>query len=192
MLRLRQPTPSAWLDAVHEDFTAFLQDHAHNERKVSQSALVLAAQNPNRVELVDAALEIAEEELAHFRALWTILKARGAGLGYDMPDPYMKAMFTVLRRRDTEEHLLDRLIVYAVVEARGCERFGLIAQALGPDDELGRLYRELTGSEARHHAIYLRLARRYFPPDVVSARLDVVLDHEAATVRELPLRAALH
>jgi tRNA-(ms[2]io[6]A)-hydroxylase len=61
MLGLRWQTPRAWVDAVLADFVAFLQDHAANERKVSQSALVLATHYPNRADLVDLALEIAVE-----------------------------------------------------------------------------------------------------------------------------------
>jgi len=192
MLRLRHATPAAWIEAVRQDFTTFLQDHAANERKVSQSALVLATHYPDRPELIDAALEIADEELAHFRLVWGLLKARGATLGYDAPDPYMKAMFAPMRKKLMDEYLLDRLIVYAIVEARGCERFGLIADALGDDDALGRLYREFERSEARHHGHYLRLARLYFPADVVNARLDALLDHEATVVAGLPVRPALH
>jgi len=192
MLRLRTATPPAWFEAVRQDFTAFLQDHAANERKVSQSALVLATHYPERPELIDAALEIADEELAHFRLLWGILKARGATLGFDAPDPYMKAMFAPMRKKLMAEYRLDRLLVYAIVEARGCERFGLVADALGPDDPLGVIYRDLERSEARHHGHYLRLARLYFPADVVSARLDTLLDHEALVIASLPLRPALH
>jgi len=192
MLRLRTATPAGWYEVVRNDFTTFLQDHAANERKVSQSALTLATHYPERPELVDAALEIADEELAHFRLLWGVLKARGATLGYDAPDPYMKAMFAPMRKKLVDEYLLDRLVVYAIVEARGCERFGLVADALGPDDELGRLYRELERSEARHHGHYLRLARLYFPADVVTARLDELLLHEASVMQSLPLRPALH
>ena len=143
MLRLRHDTPPAWFEAVSGDLTAFLQDHAHNERKVSQSALVLATHYPTHAELVDAALEIADEELQHFRLLWGILKARGADLGYDMPDPYMKGMFAPMRKKHMDEYLLDRLIVYAIVEARGCERFALVARGLGEADPLGRTYLEL-------------------------------------------------
>ena len=40
MLRLRWQTPPGWFEVVQSDFVAFLQDHAANERKVSQSALV--------------------------------------------------------------------------------------------------------------------------------------------------------
>ena len=101
MLRLRQATSKAWVETVLADFTTFLQDHAHNERKVSQSALMLAAHYPTRPALVDAALAIAQEELEHFALLWQALKARDAHLGYDVPDPYMKAMFGPMRRRDS-------------------------------------------------------------------------------------------
>jgi tRNA-(ms[2]io[6]A)-hydroxylase len=192
MLGLRWQTPRAWVDAVLADFVTFLQDHAANERKVSQSALVLATHYPNRADLVDLALEIAEEELAHFRDVWRLLKTRGEPLGPDAPDPYMKALFALMRKRDMDEYLLDRLVLYAIVEARGCERFGLVADALPESDPLKAFYLDLTRSEARHHAHYLRLARAYFPADVVAERLDALLDHEAEIARALPFRPALH
>lgn len=192
MLGLRWHTPPAWVEAVLSDFLAFLQDHAANERKVSHSAMMLAAHYPHRVELVDLCLEIAEEELAHCRALWAILKARGAPLGWDMPDPYMKRMFELMRRRDVDEYLLDRLLVFGIVEARGCERFALIAEALPSSDPLKHFYVELERSEARHHGAYHRLARLYFPAGLVQERLDHLLDREAEIASTTPFRAALH
>ncbi len=192
MLRLRIATSPLWTACVRPDFTTFLQDHAANERKVSQSALILATHYPERPELVDAALEIADEELAHFRQCWDLLKARGATLGFDAPDPYMKLVFAPMRKKLVDEYLLDRLVAYAIVEARGCERFGLVADAFGDDDPLGRFYRDLERSEARHHGHYLRLARLYFPADAVSERLETLLDVEAEAIRTLPIRAALH
>lgn len=192
MLGLRWHTPRAWVDAVLSDFEAFLQDHAANERKVSQSALVLATHYPNRADIVDLALEIADEELQHFRDVWRILKARGAPLGLDAPDPYMKALFSLMRRRDMDEYLLDRLVLYSIVEARGCERFGMVADALPEEDPLKAFYRDLERSESRHHAHYLRMARNHFPAEVVAARLDELLDAEAEVVASLPFRPALH
>jgi tRNA-(ms[2]io[6]A)-hydroxylase len=65
--------------------------------------------------------------------------------------------------------------------------------AAGADDAAIRaFYLDLARSEARHHALYHRLAKEYFPSDVVQARLDELLDAEAAIVRQLPHRAALH
>lgn len=192
MLGLRWQTPQAWANVVLNDFTTFLQDHAANERKVAQSALVLATHYPQRAELVDAVLEVAEEELAHFRAVWLVLKERGHTLGWDTPDPYMTRMFSLMRKRDTEQYLLDRLLLYGIVEARGCERFAMVADALPETDPLKEFYLDLTRSEARHHGHYLRLARLYFANDLVQARLDELLNSEAEIAASMPLRPALH
>ena len=54
------------------------------------------------------------------------------------------------------EALIDVLIVGAFVEARSCERFAALAPHV--DDELGRYYRYLLKSEARHFEDYLALA----------------------------------
>ncbi|MFN8642530.1 MAG: tRNA isopentenyl-2-thiomethyl-A-37 hydroxylase MiaE [Candidatus Binatia bacterium] len=191
MLRLRSATAGAWLDAVCGDVDAFLQDHAANERKVSGSALQLAVQHPDRPLLGDAMVALAREELEHFARVYALLRARGRGLAQDAPDPYMGALFRVMRKADVEAFLLDRLLVFGVVEARACERFGLLADGL-PDADLRAFYAELTRAEARHHALFVRLASAVAPPAVAAARLAEILDAEAAIVAALPVRPALH
>jgi tRNA 2-(methylsulfanyl)-N6-isopentenyladenosine37 hydroxylase len=86
---------------------------------------------------------------------------------------------------------LDRLLISSVVEARGCERLQLVTEALS-DPELKRVYLELTRAEARHHALFFRLAERYFPAERVKARAGELFAAEAELVRSLPLRAAVH
>lgn len=54
---------------------------------------------------------------------------------------------------------MDTLIIGALIEARSCERFKLLAPLL--DDELGSFYSGLLASEARHFRDYLRLAQAY-------------------------------
>lgn len=191
MLRLRTLTTDAWVEAVIGNLDAFLRDHAANERKVSGSALTLAVQYPDRRALVDDMVDLAREELEHFKRVYDVLVARGQTLGHDAPDPYMGAMRKVLRKRDVEEYLLDRLIVFGVVEARACERFARLARAL-PDARLRRFYGDLARAEARHHGRFLRLAHRSACCSVVAARLAAVLDAEAEIVVRLPVRAALH
>lgn len=173
------------------DFDAFLQDHAANERKAAASALVLASHHPQRIELVDAMVTVAEEELQHFREVWTILRARELTLGPDLPDPYMSRFFKQLRRHDHVDYLMDRLLAFGIVEARGCERFTLLAEAL-PPGELKDFYAALVTSEARHHALFVRLAKLYFEPEQVEARLDELLAAEAIVAAGLPHRAVLH
>ena len=192
MLRLRYDTPPAWAEAVLADLDAFLQDHATNERRVAQAALrMIAHYARDRPPLVHALTELAQEELGHFAQVHALLEARGSKLDQEYPDAYMGAMHALIRKRDRDEYLLDRLLVFGVVEARGCERFRLVAEALPPGD-LKAFYTELVRSEARHHGLFTRLARLWFDADTIDARLDAILDAEAEAVRALPIRAALH
>jgi tRNA-(ms[2]io[6]A)-hydroxylase len=191
MLDLRYHTPPEWLELVRDNMVAFLQDHAANERKVSQSALGLAVQHPKRRELVDAMVELACEELEHFRQVYALLTARGSDLGVDGPDPYMTELRRGVRKPDVDAYLLDRLLLFGIIEARGFERFHMLATGLD-DTQLSSFYTELSRSEARHHATYLTLARTYFDEERVEQRLDALLDREAEVMRGLPLRPALH
>ncbi len=191
VLRLLYETPPAWTEAVLADFDAFLMDHASNERKAAQSALVLASHHPRHIALVEAMIEVADEELAHFREVWTLLRQRGLTLAHDQPDPYISRFFKQLRRHDHTGYLLDRLLAFGLVEARGCERFQCVADALPPGD-LQVFYTRLVKSEARHHALFVRLAKDIFDPAVVDARLAELLVAEAEVARGLTVRAALH
>ena len=87
--------------------------------------------------------------------------------------------------------MLDRLLTGAVIEARGAERFALVATAL-PSGELQRFYASLARSEARHFALFLDLAQEYFAEDIIDARWQELLMAEARCLQTLPIRAALH
>ena len=52
---------------------------------------------------------------------------------------------------------MDTLLCCALIEARSCERFGLLAEHV-PDAELARFYSGLLAAEARHHRVYLERA----------------------------------
>ncbi len=191
MFRLRAATPDAWGDAIRGDFVAFLQDHGHNERKVANQALTLAHQNHRHTALVADMIELAQEELTHFKQVHDLLAARGHTIGQDKPDPYTGPIRKLLRKRDTNEYLLDRLIAFSVIEARGCERFKIASEVL-PEAELRDFYRGLFACEARHHGLFLDHARAIFGREVADARMDELLEAEAKIVRGLPIRAALH
>jgi tRNA-(ms[2]io[6]A)-hydroxylase len=187
--RVRSPTPPAWLDAVRADFGTFLQDHAACERKASATAMMLASHYRDKDELVRAMVDLACEELEHFRRVFEVLVRRGSTLGPDAKDAYVGRMLALVRR-GPDAYLLDRLLVAGVVEARGCERFRLLGEAL--EGEMGDLYREFAAGEAGHAALFVRLARAYFPAGVVEVRLDALLSAESEIVASLPVRAALH
>ena len=189
-MRLKVATSPAWLEAVLGDFDAFLTDHANCERKASGSAMNLASHYPDRRELVSAMIDLAREELQHFHEVYQRMAARGLILGPDRRDPYVQRLSKEYRKT-SDAYFLDRLLVASILEARGCERFGLIAAAMssGP---LKDFYRDITRSEARHQGLYVRLANLYFDPPAVEARLDELLEAEGRIVVELPPRPALH
>lgn len=187
---LRVPTRPEWTAAVLADLDAFLLDHAANERKASASALALVAHYPDRADLVRRCIDLAIEELEHFRAVQRLAAERGLTLGPDTKSEYLRRLSAGFRD-GSEAYFLDRLLTAAIVEARGCERFGLLAAAL-PEGGLRDFYRELARSEVRHHETYLSLAHAYFDAGDAGARLSELLETEARLLDELPLRPALY
>ena len=190
MLPLAVPTPAAWLDVVLGDFDAFLLDHAACERKASATGMAFVVRYPDRRELLKPMIAFAREELEHFEQVYAIIEARGLTLGPDRKDPYVDALSRWVRT-GRDERLLDRLVMGGVVEARGCERFGMVAAGL-PDGELKDFYGALTRSEARHVGLFHRLARRLFPAAQVDDRVRDLLTHEGQVLARLELRPALH
>ena len=190
MLALRSETPAAWLEVVLEDFDAFLIDHAACERKASATGMAFVVRYPDRPEILGPLIAFAREELEHFEQVYGWIQRRGLTLGPDERDPYVTKLVQHVRA-GRDERLLDRLLMAGVVEARGCERFGLVAKGL-PDGELKDFYGDIERSEARHHGLFHRLARVYFDEDMVSQRLEQWLELEAQIVADLPLRPALH
>ncbi len=192
MLDLRSRTPEAWLEAVFADFNAFLVDHAACERKASATGMSFVVRYPDRAPLIEPMIEFAREELEHFQIVYKILAERGLKLGDDYKDEYVNGLRSRLRS-SRDELLLDRLLVAGIVEARGCERLFLVADALERrGSELSSVYLELARAESRHHGLFFRLARQLFPEDVTLARAAELLDFEAALIARLPHRAAVH
>ena len=187
---LRYPTPPAWVAAVMADFDSFLLDHAAAEKKASGMAISMLSHYPDRVELVAAMADIAVEELSHYREVVKWIHRRGLLTAADEKDPYVLAFRDAIRR-GREAYLLDRLLTASIIEARGAERFALVAETLEPGP-LKTFYRSIARSEARHYQLFLELARRYIDEAVIAQRWNELLDIEAAIVADLPIRAALH
>jgi tRNA-(ms[2]io[6]A)-hydroxylase len=190
--KLRAETPASWAEYVAEHLDDFLVDHAACERKASANAMHFVVRYPDRTELVDRMIEIAREELEHFHQVFRLMTERGVGLGADEKDPYVNKLLKGVRN-GRETRLLDRLLLGSIIEFRGCERFAMLGRLLqSRGHALGDFYVELAASESRHRTDFLEVARLYFDHDAVDARLDELLDREAAIVEDLPIRAALH
>ncbi|MEZ5501539.1 MAG: tRNA-(ms[2]io[6]A)-hydroxylase [Halioglobus sp.] len=187
---LRHATSSAWTDAVLADFDRFLLDHATAEKKASGMAVSMLSHYPDRTELVTAMADLAIEELTHYREVLRWIHQRGLIIAPDEKDPYVLA-FRASIRQGRDVYLLDRLLTASIIEARGAERFALVAAALEPGP-LKKFYRSIARSEERHFELFLRLAHTYLAADAVAQRWHELLDIEAGIVASLPIRAALH
>lgn len=190
MFKLLYETNPNWLDAVMNDFNTFLMDHAAAEKKASGMAMSMLSHYPDRTLLVQQMVEIAIEELAHFREVLKLLHQRNIPTGADEKDPYVNQLRQHFRK-GSEFYMLDRLIIGGIIEARGYERFSLIAEAL----EVGlekKFYQSIAVSESRHKDTFIELAHHYFEKSQVKARLDELLVIEAQITLDLPIRAALH
>jgi tRNA-(ms[2]io[6]A)-hydroxylase len=192
MLDLRFKTPPEWLDAVFADFDTFLLDHAACERKAAATGMSFVVRYPDKSELIEPLIEFAREELEHFQIMYRIVHARGLILADDYKDPYVNALRSQVRNGGPSM-LLDKLLVAGIVEARGCERLFMVAEALKErNSPLAEPYLDLARAEARHHGLFFRLARAYFDELLIEERAATLLDYEAALVRRLPHRAAVH
>ena len=192
MLDLRFKTPNEWLAAVFADFDAFLLDHAACERKAAATGMSFVVRYPDKSELIEPMIEFAREELEHFQIMYRVVHARGLVLADDYKDPYVNALRSQVRSGGPGA-LLDKLLVAGIVEARGCERLFIVAEALKErGSALAETYLELGRAEARHHGLFFRLARAYFDESEIDERAATLLDYEAELVRRLPHRAAVH
>jgi tRNA-(ms[2]io[6]A)-hydroxylase len=188
--KLRVVSSRAWLDCVLNDFDSFLLDHASCEKKASGMALSLVSHYPDKPLLLRAMINLALEELAHFREVMEIMLQKGLQAGADSKDDYVNKLQKAMNR-GSEAYLMDRLLIASIIEARGAERFGMIADAL-PEGELKLFYGNINKSEARHYQLFLSLAEQLCQPEQIAPRLQELLAIEANIIGTLPLRAALH
>lgn len=187
---LLRASPQAWIDGVMADFDCFLLDHAAAEKKASGMALSMVSHYPDRPELVTAMTELAVEEMVHFREVVKWVQVRGLQLAPDQKDPYVLGMRDLMRQ-GSDVYLLDRLLTAGLIEARGAERFALVAEALEPGD-LKTFYRSIARSEERHYTLFLRLAAQYFSQDEIAQRWQELREAESNIMSSLPIRPLLH
>lgn len=191
MLHLASTTRSDWAGRAARAIDVILLDHCHLEKKAASTALTLVFRYPEHLALARPLSELAREELTHFELVLGQLERRNVAYGRLKPSPYPGKLLSVIR---TEEpgRLLDTLLCCSLIEARSCERMKLLAEALDAEPELQRMYRGLLASEARHHNLYVDLARGIFSREEVDGRLEEVARHEAEVIASLPEEPRLH
>ncbi len=187
---LKCETPKTWLPHALAHFDEVLVDHAHCEKKAAANALSMLQAYPDVPGLPAKMARLAREEAAHLARVLHLMEKRGLSLGRDAGDPYAQGLVALLRT-GARERRLDRLLVASLIEGRSFERLLLLSEGL-TEPGLKKFYAELATSEGGHMTLFVRLAEAVEPKDVVAARLDQLLDGEAALVKRLPLRAAVH
>ncbi len=185
------PSSMAWVEAVKQDFDAFIIDHANCERKASSMLMSFVAKYPDRTEIIPKLIETAIEELEHFQQVYALMESRNLRLPHKIEkDTYMQALHG-LCRHGRDERFLDRLIVSGVVEVRGVERFKTLSGQL-EDEEMHRYYDKLWRAEAAHGSMFVEMARKYFADDVIKERLDWWIEREGEVLKSIPVHAKLH
>jgi tRNA-(ms[2]io[6]A)-hydroxylase len=124
--------------------------------------------------------EIVEEELEHFHMVLEILRQRNIPWRRIKPSEYGRKLNDLVRREEPHK-AVDRLLVAAIIEARSCERFGILREQL-PDRDLAAFYDSLFESEARHHSTYVRLAKDFASEEAIRTRLAELAAAEAEII----------
>ena len=189
-LRDLDKTQYPWVEVVLADFNTFLSDHASAEKKASGMALSMASHYPDRPDILIAMTDLAIEELAHYKQVINLILKRGLIPQSDRKDTYV-AELNRKARKGRDEFLLDRLLIAALIERRGAERFELIALHL-EDAQLANFYRNLAKSEARHWVLFVNLASGNYPENQIVSRFNELSEIENDILSRLPISARLH
>ncbi|MAI41991.1 MAG: tRNA-(ms[2]io[6]A)-hydroxylase [Gammaproteobacteria bacterium] len=189
-IEFKKKTNKAWLNLVIENFDEFLVDHAANERKAAMMAMSMVAHYPDRISLAETMIDLALEELNHFRQVVKIINQRKLAIPSDSKDPYVGNLRSHFKT-GSKSYLLDRLLCGAIIEARGAERFLMIAEAL-PDKKIAKFYLSLAQSEEKHHRLFLDQATNFFDDTTIKTRLHEWLAIESDIIDLLPTLPRLH
>ena len=192
MLGLKLPTDPRWVNIVEKNIEEILTDHAYCEQKAATNAINLIVHFPECTDLVQAMLELAQEELEHFRQVFAKIRERGFELGRERRDEYVFELNNFIRK-GYQRHfvLVDKLLFSALVEARSCERFKVLSENIN-DLTLRDFYRELMISEANHYTMFIRLANQYANGIDVDKRWLEFLEYENEIIGKYGNRETIH
>jgi len=167
------PTDARWIGVALGDLDAIHADHLHCERKAAQSAMA----------------RLAHDETRHVVQVSQLMARRQQPAAFDFGDDYAVALRDHIRKKEPLR-LLDRLLVFAVIEARSAERLQILADNL--EDEKARdLYASLATAEVRHRDIFLALARDT-DGETWRARAAELSEIEAEVFIDRPITARIH
>jgi tRNA-(ms[2]io[6]A)-hydroxylase len=116
------------------------------------------------------------------------LKKRNLKLGKQRKDEYVNKLMEFQKKGGSEEErFLDRLLIFALIEARSCERFKRLSDGLN-DEYLSTFYRRFMESEAGHYTLFIELAETYIEKETVRLRWKEWLQFEKGVMEQLQVR----
>ncbi len=154
---LQVATPEAWVRAACAATDVLLVDHANCEKKAASTALALMFAYAEDLELTDKMSRLAREELRHYEQVAKLIRSLGVRPQRLAPGRYAERLRRLVTKTEPQREV-DLMICGAFIEARSCERFAALGGTVGAP--LSELFQGLHNAEARHHRVYMDLARR--------------------------------
>jgi tRNA-(ms[2]io[6]A)-hydroxylase len=189
ILGLQLPTDPRWATLAGQSIQEILTDHAFCEQKAATSCISLIQRYNEKEKLVKELSPIVTEEWGHFRLVLAELEKRKLKLGKQRKDEYVNALLEFQRKGgDPDGRFLDHMLTMALIEARSCERFKTLSEALD-DAYLKKFYRRFMESEAGHYTLFIELAETYIDKATVRRRWKEWLAFEATVIKKLKPRA---
>lgn len=188
ILGLQLPTDPRWVNLANISLEEILTDHAYCEQKAATSCISLIQRYPEKEKLVAELAPIVTEEWGHFRLVLFELKKRNLKFGKQRKDEYVNKLMEFQKKGGSdEERFLDKLLIFALIEARSCERFKRLSEGLN-DTYLSNFYRRFMESEAGHYTLFIELAESYQNKEQVRLRWKEWLDYEKEVMINLAVR----
>jgi tRNA-(ms[2]io[6]A)-hydroxylase len=188
ILGLQLPTDPRWVNLAEISLEDILTDHAYCEQKAATSCISLIQRYSDKDKLVNELSPIVTEEWGHFRLVLAELRKRNLQLGKQRKDEYVNRLIQFQIKGGSEaDFFLDKLLIFALIEARSCERFKRLSEGL-QDGYLSNFYRRFMESEAGHYALFIDLAETYIDKEKVRLRWKQWLGYEAEVMNELAVR----
>lgn len=148
-----------------------------SHQRLSKSMMAKSG-SPYGQDLVDKMVLLIKEELHHFYQVLEIMQTYNIEYENISSSRYAKGLLQHIKTHEPAA-LIDKLICGALIEARSCERFAMLAPHL--DSALSTFYHSLLRSEARHFEDYLSLARNIAGADI-SERIAFFANIEAELI----------
>ena len=188
MLGLQLATDPRRVNIAEKSIDEILIDHAFCEQKAATTGISLIVKFSDYERIVEEVSPLVAEEWGHFRKVLKEMNKRGIKLGLARKDDYViRLQEFQFKGGSREQHLVEKLLTFALIEARSCERFRLLSLHI-EEDYLKSFYHEFMISEAGHYRMFIDLAKEYMPLDYVKNRWNEYLAAEVEILNSLELR----